>query len=142
MTLSLRVVQVAVRANIELKEAKVQIEDHIARMSYTVREREEQYAQEMKKLQVKSRTCMLPEICCKYRSKHKHLWAFKTFVYYLFCKKTFFLINKFCFCLCFLQEDIQAKTAQVKQYKKQVDQFREQVEVGKEQAQIHKAQVS
>ena len=54
----------------------------------------------------------------------------------------FLPVCKFCFFVCFLQEDIQAKTAQVKQYKKQVDQFRDQVEVGKEQAQIHKAQVS
>ncbi len=59
MTLSLRVVQVAVHANIELKEAKVQIEGQLAHMSYTVREREEQYAQEMKKLQVRSRTCVV-----------------------------------------------------------------------------------
>ena len=70
-------------------------------------------------------------------------------LYYCFCKKRFFSVLpacvhvcKFCFSLCFLQEDIQAKTAQVKQYKKQVDQFRDQVEVGKEQAQTHKAQVS
>ena len=40
------------------------------------------------------------------------------------------------------QEDIQAKTAQVKQYKKQTDQFRDQVEAGKDQAEILKAQVS
>ena len=40
--------------------------------------------------------------------------------------------------LCFLQ----AKTAQVKQYKKQTDQFRDQVEAGKDQAEILKAQVS
>ena len=59
MTLSFPIVQVAVRANNELKEAKVQIEDQITRMSYTVREREEQYAQEMKKLQVRSRTCIV-----------------------------------------------------------------------------------
>ncbi|XP_064385271.1 synaptonemal complex protein 1-like [Halichondria panicea] len=40
-----------------------------------------------------------------------------------------------------LEEDIQAKTAQVTQYEKQVDQFKNQVETRKEQAQILQAQV-
>ncbi len=61
MTLSFPIVQVAVHANIQLKESKVQIEGQIAHM----REREEQYAQEMRKLQVRSRTC----IVCYQRNK-------------------------------------------------------------------------